>query len=108
MRVVEIVFLVVAGLLLIVYPALMLANVMGVASMQQSNSGMIVSFLAGSFYLSTTLYPVIYIYAVVRYVQHSRKKNLAKARKSVWLPYIALAFMFVLFILFVTLEDTGL
>jgi len=64
MNVISIILLVLAGLPLIIYPAVFIAGVMGLAAKDSgSEVSLILIIISKLFLLSSLLYPVVYVYA---------------------------------------------
>lgn len=93
-----------AGLPLLVYPFLLIANAMSVAGYQAADVSVFVIIFRSAFLLISTLYPVVFLGSVVSYVVSQRRGNSRWAGRSVWIPYLTLALILVLFLLWLLAE----
>jgi len=96
-RLLEILLLVVAGIPLLIYPSVLVANVMSIAGYQGGDLSVILKITSTAFMLVTTLYPIVYLCSVIGYIVFSIKRKKRWARKLVWLPYKTIGAVIVLY-----------
>ena len=85
-----------AGFLLLLYPAVLIANLMSFAAETSGDESALVLLAVNGFLWVSTLYPVSFIVGIVKY---RNADSLEKKKKAVALPYkhiaLAVAFLFI-------------
>jgi len=78
---------------------LLVANVLNLAGSSSGDANLISRVISTAFMTATTLYPVVYLYSIGRYIFLLKKGNYAGAESAVYVPYKTFASIIVLFIL---------
>ncbi len=104
-QIVQILLLLLAGLPLVIYPVLLIANVMSLAGYQSTSAGAMVTIVSLGFFFTSTIYPVVYITSIIGYFISSRKKSALWKRRFVIIPFVALAIQLVMLGLWVLVDS---
>lgn len=68
-------FLVLGALPLVVYPFVLLANIMGIAAPRSGNESLVLVLISYAFYITTTVYPLVYLFCVAGAIVAARKNS---------------------------------
>ncbi|MBI5034036.1 MAG: hypothetical protein HZB51_26235 [Chloroflexi bacterium] len=68
-------FLVLGALPLVVYPFVLLANIMGLAGQWSGNESLVLILISYAFYIGTTVYPLVYLICVGAAIVAVRRKS---------------------------------
>jgi hypothetical protein len=68
-------FLVLGALPLVVYPFVLLANIMGIAAPRSGNESLVLVLISYAFYIATTVYPLVYLFCVASAIVAARRQS---------------------------------
>lgn len=101
-RLIEIIYLIIAALPLLVYPMMTMVILLGLAQSSieiKIPSNFPWNFISLAMMSSILVYPLVYLYSVIRYIIFVKKKNIIKARKAIVISYIAFGLIIVFILL---------
>ena len=105
MKTSSIVALGVSGLPLLIYPFILLANVMSFAGHKTGNEPAILVFVSSAFLWASTLYPIPYVFFFLRAKSESKKRNGKKETVFALAPLVCLAILGMLMIAWMVVEE---
>lgn len=83
------------ALVLLIYPFILIANLMSFVAESTGDESSFLLFVAKGFLITSTLYPLTFLYAIVKF---NKADDIVTKRKMAKLPYyhLGIAFLFLL------------
>ena len=87
-------YLILAALPLLIYPFILMANIMSLAGYGSNDTPFLLNLFSKGFLLSSSAYPVVYVFSVIMYFYAKRRDNIKRVSIFAKLPLIYLFFVY--------------